>query len=67
MAEQLKKSIANLLKKNPRGLTIVQLAKLTKFSTTTVSKALAKLEGEDKIDIVRAGSAKMHYWRKKKW
>jgi len=67
MVEQLKNSIAYLLKKNPRGLTIVQLSKLTKISTITVSKTLAELKGEGKIDIVRAGSAKMHYWRERKW
>ena len=62
-AETLRDKVIELLKKNPRGLTIIELSKLTKVSTITVAKTLARLDGEGKVDIRRAGSAKLHYWR----
>ncbi len=62
-ADKLKKEITKLLQKDSRGLTLTQLSQLTKFSTITVSKTLAELKGEGKIDVRRAGSAKLHYWR----
>ncbi len=52
-----------LLKSNPRGLTLKELAEHSHVSTITAAKALARLEGEGKIDVRRAGSAKLHYWR----
>jgi len=62
---QLKDRISVLLKDRPRGLTIIELARLAQVSTPTMAKALARLEGEGKIDVRQAGSAKLHYWREK--
>jgi DeoR/GlpR family transcriptional regulator of sugar metabolism len=59
----LRKDLTKYLKSNPRGLTLKELAELTKVSTITAARSLAHLEGEKKIDVRRAGSAKLHYWR----
>jgi len=61
----LKNKISTLLKKHPRGLTIVELARLTQVSTITVSKSLAEMKGAGMIEIRQAGSAKLHYWKGK--
>ena len=58
------KQVTELLKKEPKGLTIIELSRKSGFSPHTVAIALAKLEGAEKIDIRRAGSAKLHYWKK---
>jgi len=63
MSEDKEEKVINFLKKNHRGLTIIELSRLTKYSTHTISVILAKLEGAQKIDIKRAGSAKLHYWK----
>lgn len=63
MSENKEEKVIKFLKKNPRGLTIIELSRITGYSTHTVSVILAKLEGAQKIDIKRAGSAKLHYWR----
>ena len=59
----LKDEISILLRDHPRGLTIVELAGITQVSTTTVSKTLAEMKGAGEIEIRRAGSAKLHYWK----
>ena len=63
MTKQKDEQIISLLKKKPRGTTIIELSRITKYSTHTVAIILAKLEGAKKIEIVRAGSAKLHYWK----
>ncbi|MBI5803146.1 HTH domain-containing protein [Candidatus Pacearchaeota archaeon] len=57
-----KESVADLLKKNPMGLTIVEISKLLKISRNTVAVALAELKGEGKITIRLIGKAKLNYW-----
>ncbi len=59
----LKKRILELLKKNPRGLTLIEISKLTGFSTITAARYIAELKGEKKIDIRKVGSANLHYLR----
>ncbi|MBI2044227.1 hypothetical protein HYT24_02580 [Candidatus Pacearchaeota archaeon] len=60
-----KEAVSDLLKKNPMGLTIVEISKLLKISRNTVAVALAELKGEGKITIRPVGKAKLHYWRQK--
>ena len=60
----LKENILELLKKNPRGLTLVEISKLAGFSTITIAKYIAELKGEGQIDIRAVGSANLHYLRK---
>ena len=62
MAINIEKKIIKLLKSNPRGLTIIDLSRSIGCSTHTVAIVLARLEGAKKIEIRRAGSAKLHYW-----
>jgi predicted transcriptional regulator len=63
MFSEKDKKIIELLKKDKKGLTIIELARLTNFSTHTTAICLAKLEGAEKIEIRKAGSAKIHYWK----
>jgi len=58
-----KEVIAELLKKNLMGLTIVEISKLLKISRNTVAIALAELKGEQVIMIRPVGKAKLHYWK----
>ena len=58
-----KELVADLLKKNSMGLTIVEISKALKISRNTVAIALAELKGEDTITIRPVGKAKLHYWR----
>ena len=57
------RKVIELLKKNPRGLTLIELSRLTDYSAHTVAIILAHLDGAQKIEIRRAGSAKLHYWK----
>lgn len=61
--DALRVRVSRLLKSNPRGLTLKELAEHSEVSTITAAKLLARLEGEGRIDVRRAGSAKLHYWR----
>ena len=61
-----KEVVSDLLKKNPMGLTIVEISKLSKISRNTVAIALAELKGEDVITIRPIGKAKLHYWKGEK-
>lgn len=63
MHSKKEQEVVNLLKNNPRGLTQIELSRLTKHSTHTIAIILAKLEGAKKIEIRNAGSAKLHYWK----
>ncbi|TSC65266.1 MAG: hypothetical protein G01um101477_550 [Candidatus Doudnabacteria bacterium Gr01-1014_77] len=58
-----KEAVADSLKKNPMGLTIVEISKLLKISRNTIAIALAELKGEDVITIRPIGKAKLHYWK----
>jgi hypothetical protein len=55
--------IEGLLKDNPRGLTIQELVDKSNLSWNTITKILALLQGEKKIEIRVIGQAKLHYWK----
>ena len=57
---------AELLKKHPEGLTILEIAGLLKISRNTVAVALAELKGAGLIRIRAIGMAKLNYWEGKK-
>ncbi|MEK6867910.1 MAG: hypothetical protein AABX98_03750 [Nanoarchaeota archaeon] len=58
--------IVEILKKDNRGLTIQELANLTKTSRITVSMALMKLDGAEIIEVRTIGNCKLHYLMAKK-
>ena len=58
-----KEIVADLLKKNAMGLTIIEISKLSQVSRNTVAVALAELKGEKVITIRPIGKAKLHYWK----
>ena len=62
--ELIIKEIKGLLKKDSRGLTIQELADLTKVSRITTMMALMKLEGAGIIDVRVLGNCKLHYLKK---
>ena len=55
------KEIREILRVDTRGLTVKELASLTKVSRITVSMALMKLEGANEIDVRVIGNCKLHY------
>jgi len=61
-----KEVIKGLLKDNPQGLTIQELTDKTKLAWNTVTKNLAKIEGEGNLIIREVGRAKLHSWDNKK-
>ena len=61
--ERTIEQIRLILQKDRRGLTIQEIAHLTKTSRITAALALAKLEGAGLIDVRRIGNCKLHYWR----
>ncbi len=58
-----KEAVADLIKKNSMGLTIVEISRMLKISRNTVAVALAELKGEGAVHIRPIGKAKLHYWR----
>ena len=58
-----KEIVADLLKKNVMGLTIIEISRLLKVSRNTIAVALAELKGENVITIRPVGKAKLHYWK----
>ncbi len=61
----LLKSIQKILAEDSRGLTIGELAQLTRVSRITMSIALAKLEGSGLIEVREIGNCKLHYLKKR--
>lgn len=57
-----KEKVIKILRKNPNGLTITNLAKKARYSKQTVSNILAELKGAKKITIRKVGMAKLHRW-----
>ena len=57
--------IIQILRKDTRGLTIQELSELTHVSRITTMVALAKLEGQEKIDVRVVGNCKLHYLKLK--
>ena len=60
-----KEAIIGLLKENTDGLTIVEIARILKFSRNTVSVYLAELKGGKRTRIRNVGMAKLHYLQKR--
>jgi DNA-binding transcriptional regulator GbsR (MarR family) len=56
--------VRHILSVDTRGLTIQELAKMTKVSRITASMALMKLEGAGLIDVRVIGNCKLHYLKK---
>lgn len=52
--------ILELIKYNPQGLTIQELADKSGFSRITIVAILAKLEGQNLIEVRNIGAAKLH-------
>ena len=59
-----KQRVIELIKNNPQGLTIQEIADKLVLSRITVSIVLAELKGEHLIEIREVGQAKLHYWKK---
>ena len=64
MSKDIRERIVKELKGNEAGFTVSELASKLKVSRHTVSNTFAYLEGADKIQIRKAGMAKIHYWKK---
>lgn len=60
-----KQIIEDLLKSNPRGLTIQEISDKSNLSRITAANKLAELKGADEIEVRKIGQAKLHYWKKK--
>lgn len=61
-----KELVVDLLKKNPEGLTITDIASKLEISRNTVAIILAELKGAEKIRMRNVGMAKLHYWKGRK-
>ncbi len=57
--------VIQVLKKEPLGYTISELAEKLGVTRNTVALSLAELKGAQKIDIRQVGMAKLHVWRGK--
>ncbi len=66
MGKTKKELVAELLKKNTDGLTIVEISKELEISRNTVAVALAELKGAELIRVRPIGKAKLNYWGGKK-
>ena len=55
--------IEGILKDNPQGVTIQELTDKTNLAWNTVTKILAKIEGEGNLIIRVVGRAKLHSWK----
>jgi len=66
MENNNKIKIEGLLKDNPHGITIQELTDKTKLAWNTITKILAKIEGEGNLEIRNVGRAKLHSWKIKK-
>lgn len=53
-------NVLEVLRKNPDGLNITQLKKLTGLSKTKVSETLNKLENEGKVQKIVKGCRKIY-------
>ncbi|MBS3088891.1 helix-turn-helix transcriptional regulator [Candidatus Pacearchaeota archaeon] len=62
MGKTKKELVAELLKKNTDGLTIVEISKELEISRNTVAVALAELKGAEMIRVRPVGKAKLNYW-----
>jgi len=58
-----KTKIEAILKINPGGLSIHEIAKLTKLTVTTITKYIAFFEGSNQLSIRYIGNSKLIYWK----
>jgi predicted transcriptional regulator len=63
--EKYRDKIITELKNNKAGYTISELSKKLKLSRQTISNCFAFLEGAEKVNIRKAGMAKIYYWSTK--
>ena len=56
-----KDKVLKILKKNPKGLIIKDIAHILKISRNTVAISIAELKGAKKIEIREIGKAKLIY------
>ena len=63
--EKSRSMIIAELQKNKEGYTISELSKKLNLSRQTIANCFAFLEGAEKVNIRRAGMAKIYYWSKK--
>lgn len=61
--EKYRKRIIAELQKNKAGYTISELSKKLNLSRQTIANCFAFLEGAQKVNIRKAGMAKIYYWR----
>ena len=64
--EKRKELVANLLKNNTGGLSILEIAKELKICRNTVPVILAELKGAGLVKVRPIGRVKLHYWKTKK-
>ena len=60
--DKVREKIVSELGKNSKGYTVSELSKKMKLSRQTIANCFAFLEGAGKVDIRRAGMAKIYYW-----
>lgn len=60
--EKYRDKIIAELRKNQAGYTISELSKKLKLSRQTIANCFAFLEGAQKVNIRKAGMAKIYYW-----
>ncbi len=60
-----KELVVESLKKNVRGLTIIEISRMLNISRNTVAIVLAELKGAQSISVRPIGKAKLHYWEGK--
>ncbi len=65
--EKSRKAVIKELKNNSHGYTISELSKKLKTSRNTIANCFAFLEGAQKVEIRKAGMAKIYYWVDKKY
>jgi len=61
--KDIRSRVENALKSSPSGYTVSELAKFLKISRQTIAVVLAFYEGAGKVNIRKAGMAKIHYWK----
>ena len=61
--EKYRNRIIAELQKNKAGYTISELSKKLNLSRQTIANCFAFLEGGEKVNIRKAGMAKIYYWR----
>jgi len=61
MNGNLKKRILSILRENPEGLTMLNIAKLVGVHRNTIARYLYEMKGEESVVIRQIGPAKLFY------